>query len=1129
MSQVIGDLMIQMSADVARLSKDFGEATRLTKLATDQMQSMAGLVKGAVGGMLAGFTVVAFVDQVKSTIKSLSELDDAAERTGASVENLSGLMKQARISGADWGGIEAGMIRLSKALTGADDEAKAVGHALKEVGLSAETLRGMDTAEAFKVVADKLAEYKDGLGKTAWAQDVMGKGGAALLPYLKDLAELSSIAGKRTAEQAAQAEALEKNMRKLQGGMNEFKNGAATAVIPALSDITDWMVKAQKEGGTLYAVLVGIGMTMGKLSGVEINPMARAENNVNEQFAKRQKALADLANTPEWQFMTRGRAQIALNEANKALRAAIAERNALLKDAAAEVDKKFGRPGIDHKSPDKSAGAEKLSDYQKLTRAIAEKTAISEAELATVDKLTEGEKMAAKMRVDLEKGTIKLTEAEQEKIKGDLERLIDAEDKVTSYRRQGEAIKINADNIAAALAVDREVEAQALATAQAWGALTEAIEARALAAETELENYGKTEVAIQAATLARLQEARALTDPAFADHLAYLDREIAARERLLRATTDRSALEANAEAAKKASEEWQKMADDINRSLTDAIMDGGKSGGDLLKNYFKTLILRPIVQMATQPLVGAASNLLGSVAGPMSGAGGAIGSGLNMLSAGNSIGNLFGGGSALGAAFNAAAYSTVGGASFSQAAMLAAQDSVFGAAGTTATLEALGTSSQMSSLLGSLGSAMPYIAAAVAIGSLLMKDGGGPKTELRGGDTLPADIPGSYRPTEALDSLARGIKNDYRQTLRALGLTAADLKLGLGGDSDPQGTANDTAGVVVRSGDQMRALHMAFGRGDWTSTQNLGTVAARALVSALELTDLGDKINAMLDPLDVESLSLERAQQAVAAVKIAHLLEEDAAQVYKDIAGGVDLMAMSADEFKRTLADLTSAETLRKAFTAMGRSADDVGVRLLDMAGGAEKLAANVGTYYSQFYAADEQSRAGIKAIGDQLRVLGVESMPQTRAAFRALVDAQDLSTEAGQRTFASLMSVAGAFAAVTEAASELPTALFKTRADYLYAQKTGQIPAYADGGLHPGGWAQVGEAGPELVELPPSRVHSNSASRALLDLDPLRAELAALRADLRAANAANTAANKRTAKFLDKWDADGMPAVRTA
>jgi phage-related minor tail protein len=102
--------------------------------------------------------------------------------------------------------------------------------------------------------------------------------------------------------------------------------------------------------------------------------------------------------------------------------------------------------------------------------------------------------------------------------------------------------------------------------------------------------------------------------------------EIRLRKQVNEATTSNEVKKANLKAAEDAAKDWDRTAGQIGQSLADALFEGGKSAGDLLKGYFRTLILKPIIDATFKPLVnevGAALGLPGA-----GGAGGVGGSGL---------------------------------------------------------------------------------------------------------------------------------------------------------------------------------------------------------------------------------------------------------------------------------------------------------------------------------------------------------------------------------------------------------------------------------------------------------------------------------------------------------------------
>ena len=90
---------------------------------------------------------------------------------------------------------------------------------------------------------------------------------------------------------------------------------------------------------------------------------------------------------------------------------------------------------------------------------------------------------------------------------------------------------------------------------------------------------------------------------------------------------------------------------------------------------------------------------------------------------------------------------------------------------------------------------------------------------------------------------------------------------------------------------------------------------------------------------------------------------------------------------------------------------------IIALSGGLANLSSNVSNYYKNFYSAGEQTKLGLGQIATTLANLGI-GMPKTREQFRQLVDSLDLTTSFGQKAFAALMNVSGAFAGFVPAAT---------------------------------------------------------------------------------------------------------------
>lgn len=364
--------------------------SRLTGASVDLGASFKSLAMGAAG--LAGAsTMAAFASQIQTAITAMGDLQDASEKTGASVENLSALKGVAKLSGQDFDTVTDSINRLSKALRGTDDESKGAGKALSAIGLDIKKLRDLDPAEAFVEIARAQEKFADGGGKTAALMAIMGKNAGQLIPYMKDLAEQQKLVGKVTAEQAQAADDYGKNLARLQAGWSSLSRQMAAVVVGPAKDVTDWMVEAQKQGGLLQAVLVGIGAAMTKALGGEINPLKVAEQQANEAFAKvadLRKQYAEAPSSRKGWFgelipIDNSDLKARLDAAESELRGALKRRDRLVKDAV-DADKpkdtslnkmsfgKTGSEGDSKKVKDETAEAsDAAKEYAKAMQALA--------------------------------------------------------------------------------------------------------------------------------------------------------------------------------------------------------------------------------------------------------------------------------------------------------------------------------------------------------------------------------------------------------------------------------------------------------------------------------------------------------------------------------------------------------------------------------------------------------------------------------------------------------------------------------------------------------------------------------------------------------------------------------------
>lgn len=220
--------------------------------------SMLGIVAGGVASF-GGFAAM-----IKSTIEGEAALLRLAERTGSTVEALSSLGRVAKMSNTDMDEVGKGMQKLAKSMAEAESGTGKAGKVFQALGISirdANTGALRPTQNVMQELGQKLMAMQDQTLAVAFAQEVLGKAGANLLPFLYELARAGELQVKVTTEQAKQAKEFEDNLVKLKGASMEFWRHLANDMLPTLNKYLEQMVEGKKIFGGWYGALVGAGLT----------------------------------------------------------------------------------------------------------------------------------------------------------------------------------------------------------------------------------------------------------------------------------------------------------------------------------------------------------------------------------------------------------------------------------------------------------------------------------------------------------------------------------------------------------------------------------------------------------------------------------------------------------------------------------------------------------------------------------------------------------------------------------------------------------------------------------------------------------------------------------------------------
>lgn len=577
------------------------------------------------------------------------------------------------------------------------------------------------------------------------------------------------------------------------------------------------------------------------------------------------------------------------------------------------------------------------------------------------------------------------------------------------------ALKEQADAIAARnkamMEAEADVDAYEAAQLNVQKQAVDAAEAAFKSAQAELDAFGKLKSEIAETSLIRLKDALA-AETAGTTGYASIYRQIEAQEKLIEVLKKGEARDAGIEAANKTSDEWKRAGEDIERSLTDALMRGFESGRGFvdsltstIKSTFQTMVLRPMVQAVVRPVAGAVGSALGmpSMAGQVGGGAG-----------GSALGSMLGL-SGLGSAFSAGAGLTMSGAGGVAGA------SIF--SGTGLALEGAGAMMSGGSMMGGLAQAAgalgPYVAAAMALYAVYKAVKHTPTPHMGSAVGIGADGAASTLygdPSRILD-------NYQAETDAAL--------RGLGGAST--GSLN--------------ALSTAFGgTGGFSSVLKFAADGKDASIGSLGFSRDGQAMAGSFGiNTDYNKYSSDR-ETAFKAYTV------DVAKATREALSTVGLPDWAREQFKALGNDSTIeqfaalADSVTKFQTGLrdmqravaqiggvfGRVADlggDALKQLADFAGGIENFTRMTQSYVQDYYSRDEIAALKAREIQGVLQGAGITGDVSTREQFRAIVEGLDVGSEAGRRQLATLLGVSGSFTGVADYLAETGSTLSQVAA----------------------------------------------------------------------------------------------------
>lgn len=986
-----------------------------------QLHTLGEKVKGTLEALGVTLSAGYFIDMVKGSIEAANHLGDLSKSTDITVEQLAGLKLLAQQSGTDLDGLAKGINRMTVEIGKAPDK-------FRELGVTAK-----DGVGALKQVADIFQQLPDITQRNAVANAIFSKSWAEMAPILADggahieetIAKGERLSG-MTADLARQANEFNGKLAELTG-TNGLLNRELGPLLPLLNELADEIITARDKtadadhefdalaetlkaivitGGNVAFTFRGIGREIGGLYaeisalGIDLPSLMQGPAGIaralgaavvsGEASATRFKAIheemradaeKDRAEFDAWQAKIMGVSATMGTVADASDAMSRRMQSASRADQAAAS----ARAAAFLAWQDASKKAE--AEYDALIKRIDEKKQADTQELATGRALTDFEKFEAKIVADLNTNKSVLNATQKAAVLGHL-----AETKALSdLLNVQKAMLANNANYAKDWAKSEEDMA------------TDAVN-RAAARDAEVKTLNDQTKALQESNAQQQLEATLVGATAAQRDTALgqlrvqqqLERDLLALDQNLMLNEeqrakfraqlyDNAAVEKALVADRAALDQFTRGWDAVDQEAQ-AVWNSMEQGGDAtfkhLEQTLKQTLWDLLYQMTLKQWVFQIyANVTGGPAG-LAAASNAIGAGGSSI-AGSLAGSALGGSSMLGAGFSAT--------------MSNGLISGFGA-----NMANIGTLIDAGSYMTALSAAAPYLAiGALVVGSLL-KSGGGPKVDGQFNpfthDTMGVGNSADQSQSGIAATAAQALQTQYNALISQLG-GKGGMQFGVGLSTDPKGTAPSMVQIDAGAGGvrQFESVNLNVGRSDQELQAAIAAQSVDVLIQALRASNLDKPFQDFFNGI-ADDASQQTKQ---AAFKVAGDVASYTAQI-RNLGGVFD--------------QLTNLSVQTRG-------------ALIDAAGGLQALTQATNSYYDNFYTDSEKRQIVAKNISATLTAAGLDVtadqvLGATRAQFRSLVDSLDLTTDSGRSSYVALMSVAGAFAGITQPIQDATTAL---------------------------------------------------------------------------------------------------------
>src|SRR5579872_7512045 len=183
------EVKVKLTAEdtgVAAAIKELGSNLKNLKKSQDETAASSLNLSKAFQGLAAGAIAYKILAFGKSVFDAGVQIAKTAQITGASAKTISVFHKAAGDLSISAESVDKGFVKLSRSILSFQQGSLLTVKAFTQLGITAKDFQGLNTDQKIKLITDRLGGMAAGTTKAALAQQLMGRGGAELIPVLND-------------------------------------------------------------------------------------------------------------------------------------------------------------------------------------------------------------------------------------------------------------------------------------------------------------------------------------------------------------------------------------------------------------------------------------------------------------------------------------------------------------------------------------------------------------------------------------------------------------------------------------------------------------------------------------------------------------------------------------------------------------------------------------------------------------------------------------------------------------------------------------------------------------------------------------------------------------------------------